>query len=303
MVQRWRLLKILAVAAGGVFSLFGQNDHSQRAAWNQPVQPFRIIGNVYYVGAAGVSSFLIASPLGHILLDGGFVETAPQIEQNIAALGFRIRDVKFLLNSHAHYDHCGGLAELKRASKAQMIASKADAATLITGHQLSYGKGQSETHFPAVHVDRVIEDRGTVSLGGTALTAHLTPGHTKGCTTWTMPISDNRKTYQVVFYCSTTVAGNQLVGNPKYPGIVGDYEHSFALLRNLPCDVFLGPHPDFFHMAEKMAEHKAGNRNAFVDPTELRRFVAESEEDFKVELARQKANQFQQSRKLNLPKM
>ncbi len=135
----------------------------------------------------------------------------------------------------------------------------------------------------------MIGDGGTISLGGLTLTAHLTPGHTKGCTTWTMPVSDNGKTYQVVFYCSTTVAGNQLVGNPRYPGIVADYEHSFALLRNLPCDVFLGPHPDFFHMAEKVEERKAGNRNAFVDSSELRRFVAASEEDFKTELARQKA--------------
>ena len=295
MIQRRRLLALLTVSALGIFSLFAQNGHSQRAAWNQPVQPFRIIGNVYYVGAAGVSSFLITSPQGHVVLDGGLTETAPQIEKNITALGFRLKDVKYLLNSHAHYDHCGGLAELKRASKAQVVASEADAPTLISGHQLSYGKGQSDAQFPAVPVDRVIADGGTVSLGGVTLTAHLTPGHTKGCTTWTMPVSDNGRTYQVVFYCSTTVAGNQLVGNSKYPGILADYQHSFALLRNLPCDVFLAPHPDFFHMAEKLEELKAGNRNAFVDPSELRRFVAASEEDFQAELARQeKAGHLQQ---------
>lgn len=295
MIQRWCLFAMLNVSALGPCMLFAQNGPSQRVAWNQPVQPFRIIGDVYYVGAAGVSSFLITSPQGHILLDGGLAETAPQIEKNITALGFRMQEVKFLLNSHAHYDHCGGLAELKRASKAQMIASEADAPTLASGHQLSYGRGQSESYFPAVQVNRVIADRGTVSLGGVTLTAHLTPGHTKGCTTWSMPVSANGKTYQVVFYCSTTVAGNQLVGNRKYPGIVADYERSFALLRNLPCDVFLGPHPEFFHMDEKEEELEAGNRNAFVDSTELRRFVAASEEDFKIELVRQeKAGHLQQ---------
>jgi len=285
----WRLgwLAALSIPALGILSLVAQSGVSQRAAWNQPVPPFQIIGNIYYVGAAGVSSFLITSPQGHVLLDGGFAETAPQIEKNITALGFQVKDVKFLLNSHAHYDHCGGLAELKRVSKAQMVASKADAPTLNTGHQLSYGKGQSEAQFPAVHVDHVIAEGGTVSLGGITITAHLTPGHTKGCTTWTMPVSEHGKTLQVVFYCSTTVAGNQLIGNPKYPGILADYEHSFAFLRNLPCDVFLGPHPDFFHLAEKERVLKDGDRNAFVDATELKTFVAASEQDFKAELTRQ----------------
>ncbi len=282
-----RSANTLTVLASAVLTLLAQNSNSQRASWNMPVAPFRIIGNIYYVGAAGVSSFLITSPQGHILLDGGFAETAPQIEKNIAALGFRVKDVKYLLSSHAHYDHCGALAELKRAFKAQMIASKADAETLITGHQLSYGKGQSDTRFPAVKVDRVIADCETVSLGTLTLAAHLTPGHTKGCTTWTMPVSADGKIYRAVFYCSTTVPGNQLTGNLKYRGIIADYERSFALLRNLPCDVFLAPHPSFFHMAEKAKELKLGNRNALVDATELKRFVEASEQDFRAELARQ----------------
>jgi metallo-beta-lactamase class B len=250
---------------------------------------FRIIGNIYYVGASGVSSFLIATPAGNILLDGGFVETAPQIEKNVRALGFRMRDVGYLLNSHAHYDHCGGLAELKRASGAQMVATGPDASTLVSGHQLSYGKGQSEARFPAVQVDRVIGDGEQLSLGGVKMTAHLTPGHTKGCTTWTMPVTENGKVYQVVFYCSTTVAGNQLVRNPKYPGIVADYRHSFALLKGLPCDVFLAPHPEFFHMREKLEDRAERGANPFVDPAELGRFLMESERDFNETLAKQEA--------------
>ncbi len=284
-----RLLKSMCPVMLAVSVLCAQSGASQRSEWNKPFKPFRIIGNVYYVGAAGVSSFLIVTPAGDILLDGGLAETAPQIEQHIRSLGFHMRDVKYLLNSHAHYDHCGGLAALKRASGAQMIASKADAATLSSGHQLSYGPGQSDTHFPAVKVDRLIADGGTVSLGGVTLTAHLTPGHTKGATTWTMPVVENGKTYQVVFDCSTTVAGNRLVNNAKYLNIVADYEHSFAVLRSLPCDVFLAAHPFMFHMAEKVKEKNAGGPNPFIDPGELKAFVDQSEKDFREELAKQQA--------------
>ncbi len=264
-----------------------QQNQSQRAEWNRPAKPFQIIGNVYYVGTSGVSSFLVTTPRGDILLDGGLPESAPLIERNIAALGFHVNQIRYLLNSHAHYDHCGGLAELKKLSGAQMIASEPDRQTLITGHQLSYGPGQRDYHFPAVHVDRTIRDGDQVSLGGSVMTAHLTPGHTKGCTTWTMPVQTRGRAYQVVFYCSTTVAGNQLVNNPKYPGIVRDYEHSFDSLRALACDVFLGPHPEFFHRDEKLKRLEAGDPNAFVDPEELREFVDNSEAEFREELKQQ----------------
>ncbi len=269
--------------------LMAQINPRERRAWNAPVQPFRIVGNVYYVGAHGVSSFLIATPDGLIVLDGGFTETAPLIERNIRALGFQLKNVKYLLNSHAHYDHCGGLAKLKQDSGAQLLASAPDSETLNTGHQLSYGPGQHEAYFPRVRVDRTIRDGERISLGGAVLTAHLTPGHTKGCTTWTMPVVEHGATHNVVFYCSTSVAGNLLVNNPKYPNIVLDYETSFALLRKLPCDVFLGPHPDFFHLDEKLKRRKAGQLNAFIDPKELTRFIDESQQEFELELGRQQA--------------
>ncbi|HLH04211.1 MAG TPA: subclass B3 metallo-beta-lactamase [Bryobacteraceae bacterium] len=267
----------------------GQSSVSSRVAWNRPFPPFRIIGNLYYVGASGVSSFLITTPQGDILLDGGFSETAPQIERNIAKLGFKITDVKYLLNSHAHYDHAGGLAELKRASHAQFVASRGDAGTLSSGHQQSFGPGQSDSHFPAVHVDRIISDGETVSLGGVTLTAHVTPGHIKGCTTWSMPVSDGGRTYQVVFACSLSVAGNLLVNNPKYPNIVADYEASFAKMRALPCDVFLGAHPGFFSLDEKYKRMRPGAPNPFIKPGELRAFVDEAQQDFEQQLAQQRA--------------
>ncbi len=168
-----------------------QSSVSQSAAWNRPAAPFRIAGNLYYAGAEGVSSFPIVTPAGSILLDGGLPESAPQIEKNIAALGFRLADVKYPLNSHAHFDHAGGLAQLKRDSGAQLIASRADAAVIAAG------QGRD---LPAVRVDRVVADGGKVELGGAVMTAVLTPGHTKGCTTWTMPVSAEGKIYNVVFY-------------------------------------------------------------------------------------------------------
>jgi metallo-beta-lactamase class B len=246
--------------------------------WNQPFAPFRVLGNIYYVGAAGVSSFLIKTPAGSILLDGGLAQTAPLIQKGIAELGFRLKDVKYLLNSHSHYDHAGGLAALKKASGAKLVASEGDAATLRAG----------SPEQPAVAVDRVLNDGDTLELGGSVLTAHVTPGHTPGCTTWTMTATDAGKPYQVVFYCSTSVV-DRLVDNPGYPSIVADYERSFPLLRALPCDVFLGPHGEFFQLAQKRERMTPGAANPFIDPGELRRFVDRSEQQFREALAQEQA--------------
>jgi metallo-beta-lactamase class B len=257
-------------------SLSAQTSASERAAWNRPAQPIRIIGNVYYVGAEGVSSFLITTPAGSILLDGGLPETAPLIEKNIATLGFHLSDVKYLLNSHAHYDHAGGLAQLKRDSGAKLIASHGDAPTLTAGNG---------PDFPAVRVDRFVEDGGKVELGGAVMTAVLTPGHTKGCTTWTMPVTAESRTYNVVFYCSTTVV-DKLKGNRGYPQIVADYQHSFNILAKLPCDVFLSSHPGIFQMHDKRQKLAAGGPNPFIDPGELHAYVEKSRQDFEMALAK-----------------
>jgi len=260
-------------------ALFAQQDNATRAAWNRPVPPFQIIGNIYYVGAEGIASYLITTPRGHILLDGGFTETAPQIEKNIAALGFKVKDVKFLLNSHAHYDHCGGLAELKRASNAQMVASRPDGAILERGGP----PGRPSWQFPPVKVDRFVNDGETLDLGGTRLTALVTPGHTPGCTTWTMSVTDAGKHLNVVFFCSTSVV-EKLTNNKEYPQIVTDYRHTFERLKTLPCDVFLGPHPGFFQLDEKRARMKAGAPNPFIDPAEFHNYIVQSEQAFEVEL-------------------
>lgn len=226
-------------------------------SWNQPIKPFRVVGNVYYVGATEVSSYLITTPAGHILLDGGFPETAPLIKENVERLGFKLMDVKVLIGSHAHFDHAGGLAELKRLTGAQLAAMDADAQALERGDKDDFAWGDKYA-FPAVPVDRVLHDKDTVELGGVTLTARLTPGHTKGCTTWTMKVTEGGKMYDVVIIGSASVPGYKLLDNQNYPQIVADYRRTFQLLRSLPCDVFLAPHGSFFGLKEKAAQLEKG---------------------------------------------
>ena len=260
---------------------------SDLTSMNQPFEPFRIIGNIYYVGASDIASYLITSPKGHILIDGGFVETAPMIRDNIRKLGFKVEDVKILLNSHAHYDHAAGLAQLKQWTGAQFVASRAD------GDQIARGghddpMWSDKYLFPPTKPDRYIADRETVTVGDTVLTAHLTPGHTKGCTTWTTTAEENGHRYNVLFLCSVSAPGYKLVNNPNYPNIVADYEHTFAYLNTLPCDVFLGAHGQFFHMKEKRAAQQAGPKNnPFIDPQEFHAFLAQAQQNFEAELKQQ----------------
>jgi metallo-beta-lactamase class B len=256
-----------------------------RAAWNKPHQPFQVIGNVYYVGTAGVSAFLIRTPAGDILTDGGLPESAPLIEKNIRALGVKLSDIKILLNSHAHFDHAGGLAALKRATGAKLYASAADKPFLESG-RITFGPSVADP-FPPVKVDKVIADGETISLGGATLTAHLTPGHTPGCTSWTMPVKDSGRTYQVMFFCSISVAGNPLTGTPAYPNIAQDYLSSFAKLANMRVDIFLAPHGAQFGMDAKLARVKPGAANPFFDPEELQHYLAGARTDYDAELAKQ----------------
>ena len=268
----------------------GQTDPQSREM-NQPVPPFRIAGNLYYVGAKEVCSFLITTPQGHIILDGGFAQTAPQIERNVAQLGFKIEDVKILLNSHAHLDHAGGLAELKQKSGAKFVASAGDAELLRNGGHGDFRFGDTLL-FPPVSVDQIIGDGESIQLGDQKLTAWLTPGHTKGNTTWTAKISDGAKTYDVVFAGSPTALDYKLVGKESYPGIAADFEKTFAVLKKLPCDILLSDHGTFFHFLDKRDRLARGeNPNPFIDPGESKRFVAHFEKEFhdKLELQRKAA--------------
>lgn len=263
-----------------------QADETSRS-WNRPVKPYRIIGNVYYVGASDVTSFLITTPRGHILLDSGFEETVPQIRNNVGQLGFKLEDVKILINSHAHTDHAGGLASLKELTGAKLMVSEADAALLARGGRDDFAWGDTLTYKP-VQADRLLRDNDRVELGGVTMVARLTPGHTKGCTTWTMKVEEGGKRYDVVFIGSTTAPGYKLLDNPKYPNIISDYEHTFRLLKSLPCDVFLAPHGSFFSMQEKMRRLERGEKaNPFIDPQNYRDFIARTEKEFREKLLKE----------------
>jgi metallo-beta-lactamase class B len=277
---------VISVTCLFLLLLFSRWAIPDSSHWNDPVAPFRIAGNLYYVGAQDLTSFLLTTNQGHIQLDGGEATTAPQIERNIRALGFKVSDVKILLNSHAHFDHAGGLAELKRAAGAILIASEPDRAALETGDRNDFAWG-NRFAFDPVKVDRTVADGETIQLGSAKMTAHLTPGHTKGCTTWTTTVSDQKNNYKVVFVCSVSVPGYSLVNNSAYPNIASDYKHSFKVLQALPCDIFLAPHGAFFGLTAKRAGIASASGNPFVDGAEYQRFVRESRRQFDRELRSQ----------------
>ena len=270
-------------------SLFAQADETSRS-WNKPVAPFRIAGNLYYVGAIEITSYLITTREGHFLLDCGFVETPPQIEHNIAQLGFKLTDVKFLLNSHAHYDHAGGLAELRKVTGAKFLASEGDASLLRSGGHGDFRFDDTLT-FPPIAPDQIVYDGEAIQLGNQTMVAHLTPGHTQGCTTWTTKIRDGDKAYDVVFVGSQSALDYKFVGQESYPGITADFERSFALLNHLPCDIFLASHGSFFHFVEKHERLLRGDANAFIDSNGYKAYLRESEQEFRNKVARQKTAQ------------
>ncbi len=267
-----RFLPLLLIAA----PLLAQKDPVSRS-WNQPVEPFRIAGNLYYVGASDVTSYLVTTPGGHIVLDGGFEETAPMIMANIRSLGFKVEDVKILLSSHAHYDHAGGLAELKRVTGATFYATAGDLPMLARGG-LDDPQFGNRFPFPPVRADRILDDKQQISLGGTTLTAHITPGHTRGCTSWTMRVGD----LDVVFLGSPSVPSEyRLTDNPRYPNAVEDYRRQFATLHALRCDIFLASHGNFFDLAGKMKSLGPYQRvNPFIDSEGYHRFVTAAERRF-----------------------
>lgn len=251
-------------------------------AMNRPAKPFKIVSNIYYVGASDIASYLIVTPKGAILLEGGFVETAPQIVNNVRELGFAVENVKILLTSHAHIDHVGGLAELKRLSGATLVATAPEAEMLKRGGKGDFQYGDNLL-FPAVDVDRVVGDGDTVELGGVVLTAHLTPGHTKGSTTWTMSVVDGGVTRQVVFMASLSTPGYDVVNNPAYPNLGKDILRSVETLRTLPCDVYLAPHGYAFALDAKRA--KLGTEpNPFIDPNGYRAALDDAEKDIRRKL-------------------
>ncbi len=242
------------------------------------VEPRKIVGNIYYVGSNLISSFLITTPAGHILLDTGHAQMLPQLKANIEKLGFKASDVKMLLNSHAHFDHCGGFAEFRRETGARLVASEADGELMARGGKGDFAWGDDLAYEP-VTPERIIADGEKVELGGVSMTAHLTPGHTKGCTTWSMRVNENGQAYDVVFVCGLTVSTYKLTNNDRYPNIVEDARKSLEKLRGIHADVMLAPHGFYFDYEEKAKRQTVGTANPFIDAKELGRHVAEMEKE------------------------
>ena len=248
------------------------------AAFNKPFPPFKVMDNIYFVGTEDLGSFLITTPAGHILINSDFESTVPQIRASVEKLGFKFTDIKILLGSHAHGDHMEGDALVKELTGAQVVVMDQDVPAL------SRMTPQGKPH----PMDRVIHDGEEVKLGGVTLVAHLTPGHTKGCTTWTLKAQDKGKGYNVVILGSIGVnPGYILVNNKDYPQIADDYVRGFTVLRALPCDVFLASHSRFYGMPEKYAKLKEGGLNPFIDPAGYRAHLDLQEKNFKEKLAEQ----------------
>ncbi|EGF92793.1 metallo-beta-lactamase L1 [Asticcacaulis biprosthecium C19] len=260
-------------------------------SWSAPHEPYHIVDNVWYVGTAGIGVYLITTDEGHFLIDGATKDGAAIVEDNIKTLGFDIKDVKYIVETHAHYDHVGGLARLKADSGAELVASVADRTALEAGqHEGDNIYGAST--FPAVKVDRIVGEGGTITLADSTLMARLTPGHTKGATTWTLTALDNGQPRRVVFASSVSVAGNVLVDNATYPHIVRDYRIAFDRLETISADIFLSSHPTFASLEDKYQKQKTikypeDKAQPFVDSTEFPKYVAQARADFETELARQ----------------
>jgi len=277
---------VFAIGLGLAASAFAQQADPD---WTAPFPPFHIAGNLYYVGSKGLANYLITTPDGNILINSDFEANVPMIKSSIEKLGFKFSDTKILLISHAHNDHDSGSAMIKRETGAKYMVMDADVSVVESGGKTDFQYGAS-TRYPPAKVDRILHDGDEVQLGGTVLVAHLTPGHTKGCTTWTMQVTEGGKTYNVVIIGSPNInPGYKLVNNAAYPEIAEDYERTWRVLKSLPCDIFLGAHGDYFGLQDKYARMKPGGANPFIDPDGYKEYVAQKEQDFNAELAKQQA--------------
>jgi metallo-beta-lactamase class B len=257
---------------------------------NLPVEPYTIAGNLYFVGASDISSYLIATPAGHVVIDAGYESTVPLIEASIRRLGFKVEDVRILLNTQAHYDHAAGFAALKKDTGAQLMVAGPDADVIERGGLGDFSFGDAHP-FPAAKVDRRLKDGDTVTLGKLTLHAHVTPGHTRGCTTWAFDVTENGRPLHVAEMCGLTVLDTtKLVGNPKYPDIVADYERTFAAMRKISVDIFLGAHPSYYGGQAKLQRLKANptGLNPFIDPEGYQRYIDSGEKRFRERLEQEK---------------
>ena len=273
------------------FLLINTNRVRAQAEYTEPFPAFRIVGDLYYVGSKGLANYLITTPKGHILINSDLEANIPLIRSSIESLGFKFTDVKILLISHAHWDHCAGSAKIKELTGAKYMVMDADVPVVESGGKTDFQYANDpSTLYPPTKVDRVLHDGDEVRLGDVRLVARLTPGHTKGCTTWTMKIKDGSKLRDVVIVGSPNVnPGYKLVGNALYPATADDYARGFRVLKSLSCDIFLGAHGSYYGLEGKYQKLKAGDANAFIDPQGYRAYVAEREQAFLAEQVKQRA--------------
>jgi metallo-beta-lactamase class B len=283
-----RTLVIVIVLLGLVSSQ--RPAFSQANDWLQAFPPFRIAGNLYYIGSRGLASYLVTTSEGHILINTNLEESVPMLRASIEKLGFKYTDVKILLISHAHFDHNAGSALIQKQTGAKYMVMAEDVSVVESGGKTDFQYGNDKgTYYPPTKVDRTLRDRDEVKLGDAVLVAHLTPGHTKGCTTWTMKVRDGAKTYDAVIVCSPNVnPGYKLVNNAAYPGIADDYARMFKTLASLPCDLFLGAHGSYYDMDAKYGRLQKGDATAFVDPAGYKKFIASKTTEFQAELKKQR---------------
>lgn len=269
------------------------------ASWTTPIAPFQIADNLYYVGSEDLASYLVVTPKGNILINANLDTSPPQIRASVEQLGFRWSDIKILLNSQAHSDHMGGAAQIVRETQAQNMVMEGDADVVESGGQTDFiaPSPPTKTHFAPVKVDRVLKHGDTVSLGQTTLTAHKTAGHTRGCTTWTMrahiPGDPKDKLRDIVivggtgfwseYHFATTAEHKE-----SYPGIAADFERTFATLRSIPAEIFLGAHGGYFDMLEKLKQYKTIGPRTFIDPEGYKQYVDDAEQSFKAAIAKQR---------------
>ncbi len=288
------LRTLVFVGAVGLMLAAPASSRAQNSPdWTEPFPPFRIADNLYFVGSRGLGNYLVTTPQGHVLINTGLVANVELTRRSVEALGFKWSDVRILLISHAHWDHAAGTALAKEQTGAQVHVMRGDADVVESGGRSDWFYGRiPATWFPPVKVDRVLEDGDTVRLGGAVLTARLTPGHTRGCTTWTLEVTDAGRRYAAVIVGSPNVNdGYPLVNNGAYPRIADDFERTFRVLRALPCDLFLGAHGNYFDLETKRARLAEGRSNPFVDPKGYQAYLDDRERAFRTERERQAATQ------------
>ena len=259
--------------------------------WTRPFPPFRIVGNVYWVGSYDLATYLIATPQGHILINTGVGDTAKQIKASVEQLGFNLADTKILTATHGHFDHVAGMADLKRMTGAKLIVSERDKELLESGGKLDFRFGDTPgARFEPVKVDGTFKDSDVISLGGTVLTAHHHPGHTKGATSFTLNVQESGKTYRVVIANMGSInPGVMVSGMPKYPGITDDYARTFKAQKDMQIDVWLASHASQFNLHEKYTPGDAFNPDRFVDPQGFKAAVERLEKTYREQLARERA--------------